>query len=80
MIFALFFANEFTVGVARVALATSATPTVNEFAKNSAKTTINVTNTCYQNLLQFCNVTVSCVGYFLEFVVDYESSGEIRRF
>ena len=37
MIFALFFANEFTVGVARVALATSATPTVNKFAKNSAK-------------------------------------------
>ena len=68
MIFALFFANEFTVGVARVALATSATPTVNKFAKNSAKITRNVTNTMLQNLLQFSNVTVGVVGYFLGFV------------
>ena len=51
--------------VARVALATSATITVVEFAKNSAKTTRNVTKILLQNFLQFCNVTVSCVGYFL---------------
>ena len=54
--------------VARVALATSATITVVEFAKNSAKTTRKVTKILLQNFLQFCNVTVSCVGYFLEFV------------
>ena len=54
--------------VARVALATSATITVVEFAKNSAKTTRNVTKILLQNLLQFCNVTVGVVGYFLGFV------------
>ena len=37
VIFALFFANLFTVGVALVAKATRATHTVNELAKNSAK-------------------------------------------
>ena len=40
---ALFFSNEITVMVARVALATSTTITVVEFAKNSAKTTRKVT-------------------------------------
>ena len=54
--------NEFDV-VARVSLATSATITVVEFAKNSAKTTRKVTKILLQNFLQFCNVTVSCVGY-----------------
>ena len=63
VIFALFLANETTVQVARVALATSATITVVEFAKNSAKTTRKVTKIMLQNFLQFCNVTVSCVGY-----------------
>ena len=43
--------------------ATSATITVNEFAKNSAKNTRNVTKILLQIFLQFCNVTVSCVGY-----------------
>ena len=32
------------------------------------KTTRNVTKIQLQNLLQFCNVTVGVVGYFLEFV------------
>ena len=45
VVLALFFANETTVMVARVALATSATITVVEFAKNSAKTTRKVTHT-----------------------------------
>ena len=45
VIFALFFANLFIVGVALVAKATRATPTVNSFAKNSAKITRNVTHT-----------------------------------
>ena len=45
VIFALFFANLFTVGVALVAKATRATPTLNSFAKNSAKITRNVTHT-----------------------------------
>ena len=44
--------------------ATSATITVNEFAKNSAKNTRNVTKILLQIFLQFCNVTVSCVGYW----------------
>ena len=52
--------------------ATSATITVNEFAKNSAKNTRNVTKILLQIFLQFCNVTVSCVGYFLGFILDYE--------
>ena len=50
VVFALFLANETTVQVARVALATSATCTVVEFAKNSAKTTRKVTNTLLQNI------------------------------
>ena len=61
--FSTIFANETTVMVARVALATSATITVVEFAKNSAKPTRKVTKILLQNFLQFCNVTVSCVGY-----------------
>ena len=44
--------------------ATSATITVNKFAKNSAKNTRNVTKILLQIFLQFCNVTVSCVGYW----------------
>ena len=68
MLFALFFANETTVWIARVALATSAIHTVVEFAKNSAKSTRKVTKNSSKILLQFGNVTVSCVGYFLEFV------------
>ena len=63
VVFALFFANSTTVMVALVAKATHATITVVSFAKNSAKTTRNVTKILLQNFLQFCNVTVSCVGY-----------------
>ena len=51
--------------VAQVALATSATITVVEFAKKSAKTTRKVTKILLQNFLQFSNVTGSFVGYFL---------------
>ena len=76
MLFALFFANETTVWIARVALATSAIHTVVEFAKNSAKSTRKVTKNSSKILLQFGNVTVSCVGYFLEFLVDYEFPGK----
>ena len=43
VVFALFFANSTTVMVALVAKATRATITVVSFAKNSAKTTRNVT-------------------------------------
>ena len=43
VVFALFFANSTTVMVALVAKATCATITVVSFAKNSAKTTRNVT-------------------------------------
>ena len=71
VIFALFLANSTTVQVARVALATSAIHTVVEFAKNSAKSTRKVTKNSSKILLQFGNVTVSCVGYFLEFVSGF---------
>ena len=36
--------------------------------KKSAKTTRNVTKIMLQTLLQFSNITVSCVGYFLAFL------------
>ena len=42
-----------------------ATITVDKFAKNCAKNTRNVTKLLLQNFLQFCNVTISCIGYFL---------------
>ena len=53
-----------TIFCKRVHFATSATITVNEFAKNSSKNTRNVTKIVLQIFLQFCNVTVSCVGYW----------------
>ena len=80
MLFALFFANETTVWIARVALATSAIHTVVEFAKNSAKSTRKVTKNSSKILLQFGNVTVSVVGYFLEFVGRLLIQRKIRRF
>ena len=75
MLFALFFANETTVWIARVALATSAIHTVVEFAKNSAKSTRKVTKTPPKFYYNFVMITISCVGYFLEFLVDYEYPG-----
>ena len=53
VVFALFFANSTTVMVALVAKATRATITVVSFAKNSAKTTRNVTKICSKIFYNF---------------------------
>ena len=68
MLFALFLANETTVQVARVALPRVLPAQWLNLPKKSAKSTRKVTKTPPKHYYNFIMITVSCVGYFLEFV------------